>query len=59
MVVGDKKFDVISYVIARGTKGILPQKIVGFFHPYIALHFVRFLKHIFVYRVSQKKRYGN
>ena len=38
MVVGDKKFGVVSYVIVGG----LPQKKLYF--PRLALHFVCFLK---------------
>ena len=31
MVVGDKKFGVVSYVLVGGSGGILPQKIVLYF----------------------------
>jgi hypothetical protein len=31
MVVGDKKFGVVSYVLAGGSGGILPQKIFCIF----------------------------
>jgi hypothetical protein len=51
MVVGDKKFGVISYVIGGGgggSVGILPPKIVCFFPP-IELKCEYFLKQIFEY----------
>ena len=49
MVVGDKKFGVVSYVIGGGGayRGIPPEKF--FIFPLLGLHFVRFLKQIFGY----------
>ena len=34
MVVGNKKFGVISHLLVEGSGGILPQKIFVFFYPY-------------------------
>jgi hypothetical protein len=45
MVVGDKKFGVVSYVIGGGTRSIPPERFCIF--PLLGLHFVRFLKQIF------------
>ena len=33
MVVGNKKFGVVSHFIVRGSEGILPQNIFVFFYP--------------------------
>ena len=38
MVVGDKKFDVVSYVIVCGVWGIFPQKIFCIFPPLCSKH---------------------
>ena len=48
MVVGNKMFGVVSYVIVWGSGGILPQKIFVFFLP-LRLQFVHFLIQIFGY----------
>ena len=34
MVVGNKKFGVVSHLIVGGSGGILPQKKFVFFYPY-------------------------
>jgi hypothetical protein len=44
MVVGDKKFGVVSYVTSRGCGDILRQKIFCIFPP-LGLKCERFLKH--------------
>ena len=49
MVVGNKKFGVVSYVIVGGSGAILPQKIFVFFYPYRTAIFMHFLKQIFGY----------
>jgi hypothetical protein len=46
MVVGDKMFGVVSYVIVDGSGGISPRNLL--YSP-PGLHFVRFLKQIFRY----------
>ena len=43
MVVGNKKFGVVSHLIVGGSGGILPQKIFVFFYPYIWLQFIDLL----------------
>ena len=45
MVVGDKRFGVVSYVIAglHGPGAFSPRK-VSYFPPGLGLHLVRFLK---------------
>jgi hypothetical protein len=48
MVVGDKKFGVVSYVLVGGSGGILPQKIFCIFPP-LELKCEHFLKQIFGY----------
>jgi hypothetical protein len=48
MVVGDKKFCVVSYVLVGGSGGILPQKIFCIF-PLLGLKCEHFLKQIFGY----------
>ena len=48
MVVGDKKFGVVSYVLVGGSGGILPQKIFCIF-PLLGLKCEHFLKQIFGY----------
>ena len=49
MVVGNKKFGAVSYVIVGGSGAILPQKIFVFFYPYRTAIFMHFLKQIFGY----------
>ena len=48
MVVGDKKFGVVSYVLVGGSGAILPQKIFGIFPP-LGLKCEHFVKQIFGY----------
>jgi hypothetical protein len=48
MVVGDKKFGVVSYVLVGGSGGILPQKMFLYF-PTLGLKCEHFLKQIFGY----------
>ena len=48
MVVDDKEFGVISYVLVRGSGGILPQKMFCIF-PLLGLKCEHFLKQIFGY----------
>ena len=48
MVVGDKMFGVVSYVIVDGSGGISPRNLL-YPPPPPGRHFVRFLKQIFRY----------
>ncbi len=51
MVVGDKKFGVVSYLLVRGS-GVFPQKIFCIF-PHLELKCEQFLKQIFwIYSVT-------
>jgi hypothetical protein len=55
VIAGTKKFDVVYvvlYVIVGGLGAFSPRNILYFSTPWrLGLHFVRFLKQIFVYRV--------
>jgi hypothetical protein len=51
MIVGDKKFGVVSYVLVGGSGGIVPQKIFCIFPP-LELKCEHFLKQIFGYIVT-------
>jgi hypothetical protein len=50
MIVGDKKFGVVSYVLVGGSGGIVSQKMFCIFPP-LELKCEHFLKQIFGYTV--------